>query len=138
MIDMRIEVVMVPVTDVDRAKAFYERVGFNLDVDHKASEEFRVVQLTPPGSSCSVTFGVGVGAGDPGALKGTHLVVSDMAAAVDELANRGIEVQPVRHMTPDGWTDGPDPEHANYNTFSGFEDPDGNTWIIQEVGYGLS
>jgi catechol 2,3-dioxygenase-like lactoylglutathione lyase family enzyme len=138
MVDMKLELVLLPVSDVDRAKTFYEQVGFHLDVDHQASEDFRVVQFTPPGSACSVTFGVGIGTGDPGTVKGTHLVVSDILDAVDELRGRGIEVDGIRHMGPAGWVDGPHPERSNYGSFSGFADPDGNTWVIQEVGHGES
>lgn len=133
---MRLEVVMLPVSDVDLAKEFYSRAGFHLDVDHQPNDAFRVVQLTPPGSACSVTFGVGLGIDDMGPIRGMHLVVSDMEEAVEDLAGRGIPVDPIRHMGPDGWVDGPDPEHRKYATYSGFTDPDGNGWILQEVGRG--
>lgn len=136
MVDMRLELVLLPVSDVDRAKEFYQKVGFVLDVDHRASDQFRVVQLTPPGSSCSITFGVGLSTGEPGAIRGTHLVVTDIEEAVSELEGRGIEVEGIRHLGPEGWVDGPHPERSNYGSFSGFSDPDGNTWVIQEVGHG--
>lgn len=138
MVDMRLELVLLPVSDVDRAKEFYQKVGFELDVDHQPSDEFRVVQLTPPGSSCSITFGIGLGIGEPGAIKGTHLVVTDIEEAVSELEGRGIGVDGIRHMGPGGWVDGPHPGRENYGSFSGFSDPDGNTWVIQEVGHGAS
>jgi catechol 2,3-dioxygenase-like lactoylglutathione lyase family enzyme len=138
MVDMKLEVVMIPVADVDRAKEFYSGIGFHLDVDHQASEKFRVVQFTPPGSACSITFGIGLGTTEPGSVQGTHLVVSDIEAAATELAETGVEVDPIRHMTPEGWADGPSPERGNYESFSGFRDPDGNSWVLQEVGYGSS
>lgn len=130
--DLRFEAVTLRVEDVDRAKAFYERAGFGLDVDHAAGEGFRVVQFTPPGSPASVTFGVGLGTAPPGPVTGMYLVVTDLEAAVAELAGRGIDLDPVRHMTADGWQGGVDPAHADYNSFSGFTDPDGNAWVLQE------
>lgn len=134
--DMKIEVVMLPVADVDRAKDFYaERAGFNLDVDHRASEQFRVVQFTPPGSACSVVFGTGLTDAAPGSVRGTHLVVTDIEAVRDELRGRGVEVSDVRHMGPGGWQPGADPEHNDYASFADFKDPDGNAWIIQERGH---
>ncbi|WP_214406292.1 glyoxalase superfamily protein [Pseudonocardia lacus] len=135
--DFRLELVLVPVTDVDRAKAFYtERCGFTVDVDHRAGDEFRVVQLTPPGSACSISIGVGITDAEPGSYRGTHLVVSDIAAARKELVGRGVEVSEVRHMTPQGWQPGPDPAHADFASFADFADPDGNTWVLQEKGHG--
>jgi catechol 2,3-dioxygenase-like lactoylglutathione lyase family enzyme len=134
MVDMRLEVVILPVSDVDRAKAFYEQAGFVLDVDHQPNAQFRVVQFTPPGSACSVTFGIGLGAVSASPLKGIHLCVVDIEEAVAELAKRGIETEPIRHMGPSGWEDGPDPEHRKYGSYSAFTDPDGNGWVIQEVG----
>jgi catechol 2,3-dioxygenase-like lactoylglutathione lyase family enzyme len=132
--DLRLELVLLPVSDVDRAKAFYmEQLGFTLDVDHRPSDEFRVVQLTPPGSACSIAIGVGITSAEPGSYRGTHLVVSDIEAVRAELTGRGVEVGEVRHMTPEGWADGVDPEHADYNSFADFADPDGNTWVLQEV-----
>ncbi len=132
----KLELVLLPVTDVDRAKAFYtEKMGFNLDVDHRAGDQFRVVQLTPDGSSCSISFGVGISDAEPGSVRGLHLVVPDIEKARAELVDRGIEVSNVRHMTPEGWVDGPDPKHANYNSFADFADPDGNTWVLQERDY---
>jgi catechol 2,3-dioxygenase-like lactoylglutathione lyase family enzyme len=131
--DFKLELVLLPVSDIDRAKAFYtEKVGFNLDVDHHPNEEFRVVQMTPPGSSCSITIGKGITDAAPGSYRGTHLVVTDIEAARAELAERGVEVSEIRHMGPEGWQPGPDPNHADYNSFADFADPDGNTWILQE------
>jgi catechol 2,3-dioxygenase-like lactoylglutathione lyase family enzyme len=131
--DFKLEVVIVPVSDVDRAKAFYvEQAGFALDVDHQPNEQFRVVQTTPPGSSCSVTFGVGLSDAAPGSYRGTHLVVTDIVAARDELVGRGVEVSDIRHMSPEGWKPGPHPERSDYESFADFSDPDGNTWMLQE------
>lgn len=135
----QLQVVPVPVSDVDSAKAFYtEQVGFALDVDHRAGEQFRVVQMTPTGSSCSISIGVGITDATPGSIRGLHLVVPDVVAARAELVGRGVEVSDVRHMTPGGWVDGADPEHADYNSFADFSDPDGNTWVLQERGHGSS
>lgn len=133
--DFKLELVLIPVSDVDRAKAFYEdRCGFNLDVDHQPNDEFRVVQFTPPGSACSLTFGIGITDAAPGSYRGTHLIVADIEAARTELTGRGVEVSEIRHMGPNGWGPGPDPEHQDYNSFADFSDPDGNTWVLQEVG----
>jgi catechol 2,3-dioxygenase-like lactoylglutathione lyase family enzyme len=135
LMDFRLELILLPVTDVDRARHFYERAGFRLDVDHQASEDFRVVQLTPPGSACSIAFGVGFITSPPGCVSGLHLVVSDIESARSELAASGIEVEDIRHMTPGGWAPGVDPVHADYNSYAGFSDPDGNSWLLQEVRY---
>jgi catechol 2,3-dioxygenase-like lactoylglutathione lyase family enzyme len=135
--DLKLELVLIPVSDVDRAKAFYtEQAGFVLDVDHEPNDDFRVVQLTPPGSSCSITIGKGITSAEPGSYRGTHLVVSDIVAARDELESRGVEVSDVRHMGESGWKPGPDPEHRDYASFADFADPDGNTWVLQEVRVG--
>jgi catechol 2,3-dioxygenase-like lactoylglutathione lyase family enzyme len=134
--DFKLELVLMPVTDVDRAKAFYvDKAGFALDVDHQASETFRVVQVTPPGSSCSISFGIGITEATPGSVIGTHLVVSDIVAARDELAARGVEVSDIRHFefATRGWEPGPDPEHRDYASYADFADPDGNTWVLQEA-----
>ena len=137
--DMKLEVVILPVSDVDRAKDFYvNKVGFHLDVDHQPSEDFRVVQMTPPGSACSVTIGIGLTDNDPGVVKGTHLIVGDIEAARAELSQRGVVLDEVRYMGPEGWVLGVDPERRDYATFSGFSDPDGNSWILQEVGHGTA
>jgi len=131
--DLKLELVLIPVTDVDRAKEFYvETCGFELDVDHQPNDEFRVVQVTPPGSACSVTFGIGITEAAPGSYRGTHLVVTDIEAARAELFGRSVEVSEIRHMTPDGWQPGVDPGHSDYNSFADFSDPDGNTWVLQE------
>ena len=102
----------------------------------RPTRTFRVVQLTPPGSACSITIGKGITNAEPGSYRGTHLVVDDIEAVRDELVGRGVDVSAIRHMTPQGWVDGPDPEHADYNSFADFADPDGNTWVLQEVRRG--
>jgi catechol 2,3-dioxygenase-like lactoylglutathione lyase family enzyme len=134
--DYRLELVLIPVTDVDRAKAFYvEQCGFNLDVDHQPSDEFRVVQMTPPGSACSLTIGIGLTTAEPGSYRGTHLVVSDIEAARAELVGRGVEVSELRHFDRESnsWEPGVDPDRGKYGTYADFSDPDGNTWVLQEV-----
>ena len=132
--DLKLELVLVPVSDVDRAKKFYsEQAGFTVDVDHRAGEDFRVVQLTPPGSACSISVGVGITDAAPGSYRGTHLVVVDIEAARAELVGRGVDVSEIRHMGPTGWEPGPDPEHRDYGSFADFSDPDGNTWVLQEA-----
>jgi catechol 2,3-dioxygenase-like lactoylglutathione lyase family enzyme len=134
--DFKLEVVILPVSDVDRSKVFYtDQVGFALKVDHRAGDDFRVVQLDPPGSACSVTIGTGITDAEPGSVRGLHLVVTDIEAAVAELSGRGVTVSPIRHMTPGGWQPGCDPEHTDYASFSDFADPDGNIWVLQERGY---
>ena len=131
--DFKLELVLIPVSDVDRAKEFYvERCGFTLDVDHQPNDEFRVVQVTPPGSACSATFGIGITSAEPGSYRGTHLVVTDIEAARAELVGRGVQVSEIRHMTKQGWQPGRDPGRADYNSFADFADPDGNTWVLQE------
>jgi len=131
--ELKLELVLLPVTDVDRAKTFYsENAGFNLDVDHRAGDDFRVVQLTPPGSACSIAFGVGITETAPGSVRGTHLVVTDIVAARATLVEHGVEVSEVRHLESGTWVTGPDPERHDYNSFADFSDPDGNTWILQE------
>ncbi|HKE50852.1 MAG TPA: glyoxalase superfamily protein [Actinomycetes bacterium] len=131
--DYKLELVLIPVSDVDKAKEFYtEKVGFNLDVDHRAGDDFRVVQLTPPGSACSISIGVGITSATPGSYVGTHLVVSDIVAAHEELTKRGVEVSEVRHLADGQWQPGPDPNRTPYGSFADFKDPDGNTWVLQE------
>jgi predicted enzyme related to lactoylglutathione lyase len=134
-VDWKLELVVVPVADIDRAKAFYmEKIGFALDVDHRAGDEFRVVQLTPPGSACSISFVGGMGGGTPpGSLKGLHLVVNDIEAARAELVGRGAEVSELYHFDAGGQKSGPHPERADYGSFCSFNDPDGNAWMVQEV-----
>jgi predicted enzyme related to lactoylglutathione lyase len=132
--EFRLELLLIPVSDVDRAKSFYvEKVGFNLDVDHRA-DAMRVVQLTPPGSACSITIGTGLTDAAPGSVKGTHLVVTDIEAARAELVGRGVDVSEVRHLESGSWVGGPDPERRDYSSFADFTDPDGNTWVLQERG----
>lgn len=131
--DLKLELVIIPVSDVDKAKDFYvDKVGCNLDVDHRPNDDFRVVQVTPPGSACSITVGKGLTDAKPGSYRGTHLVVTDIEAAREELRGRGVEVSDIRHMGPNGWVPGPDPDHRDYNSFADFADPDGNTWLLQE------
>jgi len=132
-VDMKLELVVVPVTDVDRAKAFYEMVGFHLHVDHRTGDEFRVVQLTPPGSACSIAIGTGLTEAPPGCIQGLHLVVSDIETALTELAGRGVDVSDPFHFGPDGRTPGLHPERIDYGSFASFSDPDGNSWLLQEV-----
>jgi len=135
--DYKLELVLVPVTDVDRAKAFYtDQAGFVCDVDHRAGDNFRVVQLTPPGSACSISVGVGITNAEPGSVTGMHLVVTDIVAAHDELTGRGVTVSNIRHMGANGWQPGPHPERADYGSFADFRDPDGNTWVLQEARRG--
>jgi predicted enzyme related to lactoylglutathione lyase len=132
-VDWKLETIVVPVSDVDRAKAFYmEQAGFALDVDHSAGEDFRVVQLTPRGSACSITLMRNLDAA--GTLQGLHLVVSDIDAARAELVNRGADVSEVFHFDAGGQQSGPDPQRADYGSFLSFSDPDGTGWLVQEVG----
>ena len=133
--DLKLELIVLPVTDVDRAKAFYEQAGFALDVDHRAGDTFRVVQLTPPGSSCSITIGTGVTEATPGSYQGLHLVVTDIEATRAELVERGIEVGEPYHFGETGQTPGVHPKRGDYETFASFSDPDGNGWLLQEVGH---
>ena len=133
--DFKLELVIVPVTDVDRAKDFYlERAGFRLDVDHRAGEDFRIVQFTPPGSACSVTLMRNPDAA--GSVQGLHLIVTDIDAARAELTGRGLDASEVFHFGAEGQTPGPDPQRASYNSFLSFTDPDGNGWLVQEVKAG--
>jgi catechol 2,3-dioxygenase-like lactoylglutathione lyase family enzyme len=135
-VDWKLENVLLPVADVDRAKSFYERAGFALDVDHQPNDAFRVVQFTPPGSACSVTFGIGITSAEPGSVEGLHLVVTDVEAARAELVGRGIDVSDPYHFGPEGQAPGVDPTHADFSSYVSFNDPDGNSWLIQERGYG--
>jgi catechol 2,3-dioxygenase-like lactoylglutathione lyase family enzyme len=132
-VDWTLELIVVPVSDVDPAKAFYsEKMGFHVDVDHSAGEDFRVVQLTPPGSACSITL-MRTPDMAPGTLHGLHIVVPDIEAARSELISRGTEVSELFHFAEGGQTSGPDPQRGNYNTFASIKDPDGNTLLLQEV-----
>jgi catechol 2,3-dioxygenase-like lactoylglutathione lyase family enzyme len=130
--DMKLEVVTLPVSDVDRAKSFYQSLGWRLDADIVAGENFRVVQLTPPHSACSVAFGKGVTTGEPGSVQRLILVVYDIDAARAELVGRGIEVSEVFHLAG-GRVPGPDPQGRSYQTYASFSDPDGNGWLLQEI-----
>lgn len=130
--DWKLELIVVPVTDVDRAKAFYmEQVGFELHVDHSAGEDFRVVQLNPRGSACSIA--VMKQPDRAGAVKGLHLIVSDLDAARAELLERGVDASEMFHFGERGQEPGPDAERRDYNSFVSFDDPDGNGWLVQEV-----
>ena len=132
--DYKYELTVVPVSDVDSAKEFYERkLGWRVDVDFSASESFRVVQLTPPGSAASISIGTGISSAAPGSYGGLHLVVADIEAAREELVGRGVEVSEPFHFGPEGQTKGLHPERADYGTFASFTDPDGNGWLLQEV-----
>jgi catechol 2,3-dioxygenase-like lactoylglutathione lyase family enzyme len=137
----KIEVVTIPVSDVDQALAFYTgQAGFSLDVDYHPAENFRVVQLTPPGSACSVHIGTGLTDAAPGSVRAIFLAVTDIEAARDELTARGVQVSHIRHKSPiddwkGGWEPGTEPQRRDYASFADFTDPDGNTWVIQEVGH---
>src|SRR5258707_9148367 len=144
-VDMKFEIVVLPVSDVDRAKEFYAKLGWRLDADYAHEDDFRVIQFTPPGSGCSVIFGKNVTAAAPGSAQGLYLIVSDIEAARKELLRRGVEVSEVFHSDGVyGGTDepylfgrvrvsGPDPEHRTYRSFASFRDPDGNGWLFQEL-----
>ncbi len=125
-----LELVVVPVSDVDRAKAFYsEQCGFNVDVDHRTGDEFRVVQLTPPGSACSISIGKGLARMEPGTIQGLQLCVPDIDAARAQLAAAGVDISPVRSFDGGEWKDG---HGGPWNSFAFFSDPDGNGWAVQE------
>jgi catechol 2,3-dioxygenase-like lactoylglutathione lyase family enzyme len=140
-VDMKLEIVVIPVSDVDRAKQFYARLGWRLDVDIAKDEQFRVVHFTPPGSQCSLLFGKGVTTEEPGSVQGLHLIVSDINRAHAELVERGIDVSEVfhdagglfHHAGEEGRVSGPQPERRSYGSFASFSDPDGNGWVFQEV-----
>jgi len=129
--DWRLEAIVVPVADIDRARQFYEQAGFHLDVDHRAGDSFRVVQLTPTGSAASIILLHDFGT--PGALQGLHLVVRDIDAARAELVSRGVAVSDVFHFEDGAPAAGADPGHGDYGSFLSFSDPDGNGWMVQEV-----
>ena len=143
-VDLKLEVVVIPVSDVDRAKKFYERLGWRLDADFLFDNGFRIVQFTPPGSGCSVQFGTQITSAVRGSAQGLYLIVSDIAAAHDSLAGLGVAINEVFHpetpgaqfqadSTSGGRIDGPSPGHASYGSFATFKDPDGNGWLLQEV-----
>ena len=140
-IDMKLEVIVIPVSDVDRAKRFYCDLGFRLDLDYTAEDNFRVIQFTPPGSGCSVIFGQNVTTAAPGSAKGLHLIVSDIQVARDELLRRGIEISEpfhdadgiFHHASAERLVNGPNPQRKSYASYASFSDPDGNGWVFQEV-----
>jgi catechol 2,3-dioxygenase-like lactoylglutathione lyase family enzyme len=141
--DMKLEVVVVPVSDVDRAKDFYKRLGFREDIDYVGGPSYRVVQLTPPGSACSIIFGKGVTAAKPGSIDRLVLAVSDIAAARDELRSHGVEVSMFHdaagglgggfYAGSEARASGPDPQRRSYASYASFSDPDGNVWLLQEI-----
>src|SRR3712207_1868541 len=133
-VDMKLEVVVIPVSDVDCAKRFYCKLGWRLDADFVKGEAFRVVQFTPPGSSCSIHFGTGLTAALPGSARGLFLVVSDIEVARTELVGRGAAVsEPYHQWVGESPMDGVDPARRSYHSYATFDDPDGNTWLLQEV-----
>jgi catechol 2,3-dioxygenase-like lactoylglutathione lyase family enzyme len=145
-VDMKFEIVVIPVSDVDRAKEFYAKLGWRLDADFDSGKDFRVVQFTPPGSGCSIIFGKNVTPAAPGSAQGLYLIVSDVQAARKELLDRGVEVSEVFHDAAGVYAgadepylfgrvrvSGPDAEHRSYRSFASFKDPDGNGWLLQEI-----
>jgi len=145
-VDMKFEIVVIPVSDVDRAKEFYTRLGWRLDADYDNGNDFRVIQFTPPGSGCSVIFGKNVTGAAPGSVQGLYLIVSDIEAARGNLLRRGVQISEVFHGAADAYSgpdepylfgrirvNGPDPEHGRYRSFASFSDPDGNGWLFQEI-----
>src|ERR1700734_3288919 len=150
-VDMKFEVIVIPVSDVDRAKEFYGRLGWRLDADYDNGKDFRVIQFTPPGSGGSVIFGKNVTAAAPGSAQGLYLIVADIETARKHLLRRGVEVSEVFHGASDVYAgpdepylfgrirvNGPDPEHRSYRSFVSFRDPDGNGWLFQEITTRLS
>src|SRR5438477_4474824 len=144
--DMKFEIVVIPVSDVDRAKQFYTKLGWRLDADYDNGKDFRVIQFTPPGSGCSVIFGKNVTAAAPGSAQGLYLIVSDVQAARDELLRRGVAISEVFHVAAGVYAgadepylfgrlrvSGADPDHRSYRSFASFHDPDGNGWVFQEI-----
>ena len=142
-VDQKLEVLVIPVSDVERSKSFYQELGWRLDADFKFDNGFRVVQFTPPGSACSLQFGTKITSAAPGSMQGSYLIVADIDTAREELVARGIEVSDVFHaVTPgaqfqpvgdSGRVSGPPPDHASYSSFATFTDPDGNGWLLQEI-----
>jgi catechol 2,3-dioxygenase-like lactoylglutathione lyase family enzyme len=144
--DFKLEIVVIPVSDFDRAKRFYSSLGWRLDAEFAKGDEFRIIQFTPPGSGCSIIFGKNVTAATPGSAQGLYLIVSNIEAARNELLGRGVKVSEVFHDAGDVHTgsdepylfgrvrvSGPDPERRTYRSFASFSDPDGNGWLLQEV-----
>ena len=145
-VDMKFEIVILPVSDVDRAKEFYARLGWWLDAEFGSGSHFRIIQFTPPGSGCSIIFGKNVTPAAPGSSKGMYLIVSDLEAARKELIGHGVNVSEIFHGSAEVFTgkdepylfgsnrvQGPDPEHRSYRSFASFNDPDGNGWLLQEI-----
>ena len=144
-IDTKLEIVVIPVSDIDRAKAFYANLGWRLDADFDNGSDFRVIQFTPTGSGCSVIFGRNVTAAAPGSAQGLYLIVSDLARVREEFIRRGVEVSEIFHnegvysgsdehyIFGSARVSGPDPEHRSYRSFASFHDPDGNGWLFQEI-----
>jgi catechol 2,3-dioxygenase-like lactoylglutathione lyase family enzyme len=132
-IDMKLEVVTLPVSDVDRAKSFYQSLGWRLDADFNLGDDIRAVQLTPTHSACSIAFGSGLTTAEPGSAQRLELVVSDIDAAREDLVSRGVEVSDLFHRDENGLAPGPDPERRSYFTYASFSDPDGNSWVLQEI-----
>jgi catechol 2,3-dioxygenase-like lactoylglutathione lyase family enzyme len=144
-VDMKFEIIVIPVADVDRAKAFYAKLGWRLDADYENGKDFRVIQFTPPGSGCSVIFGRNVTTAAPGSAQGLYLIVSDIDAARKALLDRGVQISEAFHNdgvyagTDEAYlfgrvrVSGPDPEHRSYRSFASFRDPDGNGWLFQEI-----
>ena len=141
LIEMKIEVIVIPVSDVDRAKHFYTSLGWRLDLDIATSDEYRAVQLTPPGSSCSIMIGQGITSAPPGSVQGLHLIVSDIVAARTQLLNRGVMVSEpfhdpggvFHHADSKSLRTGLQPQRRTYGSYASFSDPDGNSWVLQEV-----
>ena len=139
--DVKLEVVVIPVSDVDRAKRFYAALGWRLDIDFAASKQYRVVQLTPPGSVCSIIFGSGITAAAPGSVQGLHLIVSDIESARADMIGRGANVSEpfydaggiFHHVNGEGIVAGLQPQRRSYGTYASFSDPDGNGWFLQEI-----
>jgi catechol 2,3-dioxygenase-like lactoylglutathione lyase family enzyme len=131
-VDMKVEVIVIPISDVDRAKEFYGRLGWRLDADFRFDNGFRVVQITPHGSGCSVQFGKGLTSAAPGSAK-AYLIVSDIGGARDKLIDAGVDVSETFHIGTAGPVSGPDPEHRSYYARASFNDPDGNNWLLQEI-----
>jgi catechol 2,3-dioxygenase-like lactoylglutathione lyase family enzyme len=145
-VDTKLEIIVIPVSDIDRAKEFYGRLGWRLDADYDNGSDFRVIQFTPPGSSCSVIFGRNVTGAAPGSAQGLYLIVSDIEAARAELRGQGVAISEAFHDAGGVYSgpdqpylfgrlrvSGPDPEHRSYRTFASFSDPDGNGWLLQEI-----
>jgi len=132
-IEMKLEVVTIPVSDVDRAKRFYQSLGRRLDADFTIGDDVRAVQFTPTRSNASITFGTGLTSAEPGSAQRLELVVSDIDAARADLIRRGVEVSDLFHLGDSGLEPGPDPERRSYLTYASFNDPDGNGWLLQEV-----